>query len=143
MSSGNGTRRTLCRAVAAAALLVLPVTTGCFGKFNVTRNMVHFNERVSPNKWVRWGVFVAFNVVPVYEISVLMDTLVFNAIEFWTGRNPARDIVVRGPRGSVGHLSPQPDGSMFVDIETRDGMRHVYRLEQRAEGVVALEVRTP
>lgn len=40
------------------------------------------------SKFVNELVFVAFWIVPVYEISALADILVLNSIEFWSGSNP-------------------------------------------------------
>ena len=33
-------------------------------------------------------MFFAFWVIPVYEVTVLLDAVLFNAIEFWGGNNP-------------------------------------------------------
>ena len=37
-------------------------------------------------------MFIAFWIVPVYEISALADVLVINSIEFWSGSNPVADV---------------------------------------------------
>ena len=31
---------------------------------------------------------VAFSIVPVYSIALVADGLIFNAVEFWSGKNP-------------------------------------------------------
>lgn len=46
-----------------------------------------WNETVG-NKFVNELVFVAFWILPVYEVSSLADLLVINSIEFWSGNNP-------------------------------------------------------
>ena len=58
-------------------------------------------------------VFIAFWIVPVYEISMLADVLVINSIEFWSGSNPVADV------GSV------------KTINAKDG---VYTVETKADG---------
>ena len=58
---------------------------GSFGLFNKLRN---WNEGLSDNKFVNELVFLAMYRIPVYEISMLADVVVFNSIEFWTGNNP-------------------------------------------------------
>ena len=73
--------------VAALGLAVLP---GCFGKFGLTRKVYRFNQEMSKDKWVRSIGTFAMIVVPVYEVSALVDWAVLNTIEFWskTGKNP-------------------------------------------------------
>ncbi|MDE6855899.1 MAG: DUF3332 domain-containing protein, partial [Muribaculaceae bacterium] len=46
-----------------------------------------WNEQVS-NKFVNEVLFVAFWILPVYEVCGLADLLVLNSIEFWSGDNP-------------------------------------------------------
>lgn len=59
----------------------------CMGKFALTRNLYAWNDQVS-NKFVNEIVFVAFWILPVYEVCGLADLLVLNTIEFWSGDNP-------------------------------------------------------
>jgi hypothetical protein len=69
-----------------AALIIL-IQTGCFGSFSLTRKVYNFNARVG-DKFVNELVFLVFVVVPVYEISGLIDAVILNFIEFWSGSNP-------------------------------------------------------
>jgi hypothetical protein len=61
--------------------------TGCWGGFGLTRKLYDWNSRVG-NKWVVWLVFFLFAFLPVYGVCVMVDALVLNSIEFWTGQNP-------------------------------------------------------
>lgn len=63
--------------------------SGCYGPFNLTRQLHTWNGQVG-DKYVNELVFLAFTVMPlpIYGVAVLADMLIFNAIEFWTGRNP-------------------------------------------------------
>ncbi len=72
--------------VAAAALLCTSLSS-CMGKFALTRNLYSWNDQIS-NKFVNELVFVAFWILPVYEVTTLADLLVLNSIEFWSGDNP-------------------------------------------------------
>lgn len=68
---------------------LLPLAgAGCFGSFNLTRKIYDINQSVSPEPWVREVVFLAFAIAPVYGLAMLIDAVVFNSVEFWTGRNP-------------------------------------------------------
>lgn len=72
---------------AALAALLCSSLSSCMGKFALTRNLYAWNEQVS-NKFVNEVLFVAFWILPVYEVCGLADMLVLNSIEFWSGDNP-------------------------------------------------------
>lgn len=72
--------------VAIVALLCSSLSS-CMGKFALTRNLYSWNDQIS-NKFVNELVFVAFWILPVYEVTTLADLLVLNSIEFWSGDNP-------------------------------------------------------
>ncbi len=61
--------------------------SSCIGKFALTNKVLTWNKQVS-NKFVNELVFVAFWILPVYEVTALADLLVINSIEFWSGTNP-------------------------------------------------------
>ena len=61
--------------------------SSCIGSFGLWNNLKDWNSGVS-NKFVNELVFVAFHIIPVYEIAYLADVLVVNSIEFWSGSNP-------------------------------------------------------
>ena len=64
------------------------VTSGCFGKFGLTRKLYAWNEGVG-DKWVRSVVMWGLMIIPVYPLVSTGDFLVLNTVEFWTGSNPA------------------------------------------------------
>ncbi len=72
---------------AAVAAVLCSSLTSCMGQFALCRNLYAWNEQIS-NKFVNELVFVAFWVLPVYEVCGLADLLVLNSIEFWSGDNP-------------------------------------------------------
>lgn len=72
--------------VAVAALLCSSMTS-CMGQFALWKSVYAWNEQIS-NKFVNELVFLAFWVLPVYEVCGLADVLVLNSIEFWSGDNP-------------------------------------------------------
>lgn len=61
--------------------------TSCIGNFALTKRVLAWNNQVG-NKFLNELVFVAFWILPVYEVSSLADLLVLNSIEFWSGKNP-------------------------------------------------------
>ena len=72
---------------AAVASLLCASMTSCMGRFALMRNLYTWNEQVS-NKFVNEIIFIAFWILPVYEVCGLADLLVLNSIEFWSGDNP-------------------------------------------------------
>lgn len=63
-------------------------TSGCFGKFGLTRKLYAWNEGVG-DKWVRSVVMWGLMIIPVYAVVGAGDFFVLNTVEFWTGSNPA------------------------------------------------------
>lgn len=80
-------RKSLKMATLASLLILASMTTACYGPFNLTRNLWHWNGTFE-NKWGREGMYLVLTIVPVYPICVLGDALIFNSIEFWGGKNP-------------------------------------------------------
>lgn len=82
-------RRPIIRWVAVALLvLLLPLATSCYGRFQLVRNVYEANSSVK-DKYIRSAVTWLFVIVPVYGLAGLVDFLVLNVIEFWQGKNPA------------------------------------------------------
>jgi hypothetical protein len=70
-------------------------STACYGPFNLTRNVYHWNSGIKGSgevndKWMKEFVFIGMIVVPVYPFSALLDGFIFNSIQFWTGDNPVK-----------------------------------------------------
>ena len=96
----------------SAVLASSMMFTSCIGSFGLTNKLLAWNRNVD-NKFVNELVFIAFWIVPVYEVSALADVLVLNSIEFWSGSNPVADA------GKV------------KTVETKDGL---YAIETKADG---------
>lgn len=80
-------------ALALAASISL---TGCWGSFTLTGKLYDWNDGVSGEKFVKWLVFLGLVIIPVYEISLIVDALIFNTVEFYTGSNPVARVERRG-----------------------------------------------
>lgn len=110
----------LARLVAVA--LAATLTTGCIGKFAAFNGVQRWNKGMG-NRYVASAVHIALWIVPVYELCLLGDLIIFNTIEFWGGSNPiAMQVEEAGP----GHVK--------VAVEGRS-----YDLRQRPDGAVAIE----
>ena len=84
------------KAIAIAVMVsLMSVTSACFGPFNLTRNVYHWNSGIKGSgevneKWMKEIVFFGMIVIPVYMFAALLDAFVFNSIQFWTGDNPVK-----------------------------------------------------
>jgi len=62
--------------------------SSCIGSFTLWHKVLSWNQSVG-NKFVNELVFICFHIIPVYEVAGIMDIVVLNTIEFWSGNNPA------------------------------------------------------
>ena len=71
----------------AVILIVAFFTTGCTGPFNLTRKVYNFHHSQA-DKWSNELCFLVVALTPVYGLAMFADAIIFNSIEFWTGKNP-------------------------------------------------------
>ncbi|MGB3773782.1 MAG: DUF3332 domain-containing protein [Leeuwenhoekiella sp.] len=60
----------------------------CLGSFSAFNNLREWNDGATDSKFVDNLIFWGLNIIPVYGLFFLGDTIIFNVIEFWTGDNP-------------------------------------------------------
>jgi len=89
--------KTLRTRIVAAIVMgsFLTVSTACYGPFNLTRNVYHWNSNIKGakevnEKWMKEFVFFGMIIIPVYMFSALLDAFIFNSIQFWSGDNPVK-----------------------------------------------------
>lgn len=122
-----------------ALLLVAAVgalSAGCFGKFQLTRKLYDINQSID-DKYVRSAATWIF-IIP-YAVTGLLDFVIFNVIEFWTGENPvdsAQVTKVYAQGNGKAVLTLSRDGSATVAvIERYEGERLVSTLRVRDDGM--------
>lgn len=91
--------------------------SSCIGSFNLSNKLLDWNRNID-SKFVNELVFIAFWIVPVYEISMLADILVLNSIEFWSGSNPVADA------GTV--KSVETENGLYT-VETKTDGYHIQK----------------
>ncbi len=111
----------------AAALAGSMTFSSCIGSFGLTNKLLSWNHGIS-SKFVNELVFVAFHIIPVYEISWLSDFLVLNSIEFWSGSSPVAE------NGSVKNIETE-NGKYTVETKT-DG----YHIEKDGDEENAVDL---
>lgn len=137
------TARTIKRTIAILTLAAfLPVaTSGCFGGFQLTRKVYQFNRDVSPDKWIRELVFLVMAILPVYGFATLIDAVILNSIEFWTGNNPV--LAENGATQTIqtddglATLTRIDADTLEVRLTRADGNEQAFRLTRESEGFAA------
>jgi hypothetical protein len=104
-----------------ALLLAVTLTGGtllssCIGSFPLFHKVLDWNQNVG-EKWVNELVFLVIGIVPVYGVATLIDVLILNSIEFWTGTSPVADLGTK-------------------TIETKNG---IYTVETKTDGYKILK----
>lgn len=127
----------------AIAVVSGSLLTGCIGQFALTDKLYDWNKQVG-NKWVAEGVFLVLNIIPVYGVTVFVDAVVLNSVEFWTRTNPVsgkRAVVstetMQTPDGTSVTMTYHGDGAIDVDYQTVQGEKGEFTLK-KGENTVAL-----
>ncbi|MDY3069978.1 MAG: DUF3332 domain-containing protein [Parabacteroides sp.] len=106
----------------AATLSSSVLLSSCIGPFALTNKLLSWNKSVD-NKFVNELIFFAFWIVPVYEVTIFFDAVLFNSIEFWGGNNPVADV------GSVKNVETS-NGTFLV--ETKENGYHIQKEGEKA-----------
>ena len=126
--------------LACAALSGSLMFSSCIGSFGLWNGLKGWNEGIG-NKFVNEVVFLAFHIVPVYEVAYLADILVLNSIEFWSGSNPVAEVgtekVVKGEKGEY-LVRTNADGYTIIKKgEENKPLNLVYNKEKHSWNAVA------
>ena len=121
----------------------------CLGPFNLTRRLYKWNAELG-DKWEREIMFLILAITPVYGLTTLADAVVFNSMEFWTGKNPVDKPAARGEaprqrrvaRGDaevvLTRLNTSPSTSALSMAIYRNGrLEDTVRFERRPDGSAA------
>jgi hypothetical protein len=105
------------------ALLLVSSLSGCMGNGALRAKALKWNLTTAESRWGREFLFLGMVVVPVYPICTVLDMLVFNSIEFWSGTNPinGKSPLVDIPRSEIDKLGL--DQVDVVQIERLDETR--------------------
>lgn len=109
-------------ALTLALAIGLTSFQGCIGNFVVSRKILNWNQSLS-NKYVNELVFILMFIIPVYEVSFVVDFLVLNSLEFWTGKNP---------------LAMQP-GEVETKYIAKDGVKYKLEVSRNRYHIIQLE----
>ena len=135
----KGLGRAALSVVLAFMLVMSPLLTGCYGSFPLTKAVYKANGEITNLRLIHTLVFWLFLALPVYNITLLGDMLVFNVVQFWTGAKVS-SAQMKAEDGTELALAPSPDGREAVLTASRDGaVQGQVRFVRRSDG--AVEVR--
>ena len=111
--------------------------SSCIGNFSLTKKVFDWNQNVG-DKFVNELVFIAFCIVPVYEIAAFIDAVVINSIEFWSGTNPVAQST-KVIDGENGRYLVECDGKGYTIKSETDGsiVRLDFTVEDKSWSVTA------
>jgi hypothetical protein len=70
-----------------AGMMAVMMLGGCMGRNALVGKVMKWNLETADSRWGREGVFVGLWITLVYPICAVLDLLIFNSIEFWSGEN--------------------------------------------------------
>lgn len=92
----------------------------CIGSFGLSNKVLAWNRSLG-NKFVNELVYILFNIVPVYSVTLFADAVIFNTIEFWTGSNHFADATVKKVQGENGEFTIQTtENGYHIEAEGRN-----------------------
>ncbi len=116
--------------------------TACYGSYSLSQKLYKWNGTLG-NKWLNSCVHFILWVIPVYEICIgLVDGLVLNTVEFWTGSNPLASndtYFEKDAQGNQVSAIKNEDGSLAVQIIDAQGHKADLKLERDADVIRALD----
>ncbi len=121
--------RQLAFRLSVLALALCLGASGCFGPFKLTRKLYAWNAQAG-DKWPQEFMFLVLTWVPVYGLAAVGDAIIFNSMEFWTGRNPIDETprrrsvlpttrrIVRGDAAALLSYAESPQGPSLMIMQT-------------------------
>lgn len=101
-----------------ATLSTSVLFTSCIGSFSLSSKFLAWNQSID-NKFVNWIIFVILS--PAYSITLAVDLLVLNSIEFWSGSNPMQAGLIKEIKGKDGKIYTVETLENGYKIENQEG----------------------
>ena len=116
--------------------------TACYGSYGLTTKLYKWNGTLG-NKWLNSCVHFLMWIIPVYPICAgLIDGLVLNTVEFWSGSNPGASgdtYYEKDAQGNQVAAVKNADGSLSMEITDAQGNKANLKLERDADVIRALD----
>ena len=107
--------------LSALLLAATIMFSSCIGSFQLTNKVFKLNNTIG-SKWVNELVFATCCILPVYEITLFVDAIVLNSIEFWSGKklitNAGEKKIVKNNEGKNIEVTAMENGYNLTDGAT-------------------------
>lgn len=108
------------------------IFSSCIGSFQLTNKVKNWNDNIG-DKWINEVVFLAFHIVPVYEVCIFADAVVFNSVEFWTGErlvaSSGERKMIKNSFGNDVEIKTLKNGYLFSDGNS--SIKVIYDADQK------------
>ena len=101
--------------VAAILLSGALLTSSCVGSFGLFNKLASWNKGATNEKFLNELIFLIIS--PAYAVCGVVDVLVLNTIEFWSGNNPVAQRI-----GTTQEVMGQ-DGRYYAVTTLKDGYK--------------------
>ncbi len=122
-------KRVLRNATVVVLLASMAMLQGCFGSFGLTTGLYDWNMDLGGDV-AKEVVFLAFIVVPVYSVTLFLDAVVLNTIEYWSGNSP----VTMEEGESETQVVMSEDGSKTYSITATKNQFHIEQIAGEGTG---------
>jgi hypothetical protein len=128
------------RLVTVGAISCSLLFSSCIGPFALSNKLLSWNQTVS-DKFVNAIIFAVLS--PVYVVTLIGDSLLFNTIEFWSGENPIEAGVVKKVQGDNGVYTVETlENGYKIEDEAGQISQFIYDRESNTWSLVANEKTT-
>lgn len=110
--------------------------TSCIGSFKLSNKVLAWNHQIG-SKFVNELVFIAFWILPVYEITAIADVLVLNSIEFWSGSNPVAETKVIDGKDARYKVERDMAGYTITNLSDKSTVRFDFNEAEKSWSVTA------
>lgn len=73
---------------ATLAVSLSAASTGCYGSYGAFNKVHKWNGTATNSKVANSAIHFGLWILPLYELALIGDFLIFNNVEFLTGSNP-------------------------------------------------------
>lgn len=111
------------------------LSSSCIGSFSLFNKYAHWQRNMSSNKFL--NAIVGFVLMPIVgSITLLVDSLVLNTVEFWSGNNPVtanigKTKMVTGEDGRLYAVKTLKDG---YEVTDPDGQVTLFTYDKNTDG---------
>jgi len=60
-------------------------STSCLGPDTLYSGIKNWNAEISEQDWINETLFIGMHILPVYQLALFGDIVIFNTIEYWSG----------------------------------------------------------